>query len=299
MYDVVVIGGGPAGITSALYLLRARCKVLLIEKQHMGGQIVYSEIIENYPGVGEVSGKELMDGFKKQLANYNPEIINANVKEIHKEQGHFAIMLDDYKIESKAVIIATGAQPKNLNVPGEIRYVGRGVSYCATCDGPLFTGKDIVVAGGGDTAVKEALFLSKYARKIYLIHRRDKLRAERIYQERLLKMNNINVLWNCVLEEIVGNNFVTNVKIKDLKTGLYTCVDVSGVFIFIGIKPNTDFIFCDKDENNFIKTDSRLATSIPGIFAAGDCRATHLRQVATAVGDGALASSMSIDYIEA
>lgn len=298
MYDLVIVGGGPGGLTAALYALRATMKVLIVEQNRLGGQILSSEIIENYPGVGEISGQELMNSFEDQLKKYDPQIIFDSVKNIKDNGSIKTVELSSKTVETKSIIVASGARPNMLGVPGEKEYTGRGVSYCATCDGPLFADQDILVVGGGDTAVKEALYLSKIARTVYIVHRRDSFRAEKIYHQKIEDTPNIQVLWSSTLQEIKGDGLVKQVVIKDLKTELVTPIDVSGVFVFVGTTPNTDMINCKKDSKGFIETDKSLQSSIKGVFAIGDCRDTGLRQVATAVGDGAMAAISAENYLE-
>lgn len=298
MLDIVVIGGGPAGLTAMLYLLRARMTVALVEKGQCGGQILYSEVIENYPGVGAMSGLDLMLAFRRQLDPYDPNIIKDEVTSIIKENNAYRIVMRQQTLRARAVIVASGARPRPLGIPGEQTYVGRGVSYCATCDAPLFVDRQIVVVGGGDTAVKEALYLSKFASRIYVVHRRDKFRAERVYQERLLADPKISVLWNCVVTSIDGDDLVRSVTIQDRQTQMLSTFMTDGVFIFVGIEPTAPFIDCDKDSAGFITTTRQVLTSWPGVFVCGDVRQTALRQVATAVGDGAMAATSSLHYLE-
>ena len=202
------------------------------------------------------------------------------------------------KLSAKSVIVATGAEPSRLGIPGEEEFIGRGVSTCATCDGPFYRDKEVAIVGAGDTAVKEAIFLSRLVNKIYVIHRRDKFRAEKVLQERILEKENIEFCWNNVGKEVVGDDKgVTGITIENIKDGTRQTLDVHGVFIFVGIIPNTDFVECEKDKGGFIKTDENMQTSVPGLFAVGDCRVTPLRQVATAVGDGSIAGVKAEEYV--
>lgn len=299
MYDLVIIGGGPAGLTAGIYAQRARLKTVLLEKQMVGGQIAVSDVIENYPGFPSISGAGLMEKFEEHARGLGLEIRLAGVHDIVLEGAVKVLKTTEGEIRAKAVIIATGAKPKRLGIPGEKELTGKGVSYCATCDGPFFRNLSVLVVGGGDTAVKEAVYLSRIASRVYISHRRDRFRAEKMHQEKLESTPNIEVLKSHILTRINEEaGLVKSALLEDLKTGEEKSIDVEGVFIFVGINPTTDFADVDKDDNGFIKTDPRLQTSMPGVFAAGDCRTTPLLQVATAVGDGAIAAASAIDYIE-
>lgn len=298
MLDLVIIGGGPAGLTAGIYAQRYMLKTLLLEKQATGGQMATSDVIENWPGIKSISGMELSERFEDHARSLGLEIQIAEVIGIEDRVSQKVIRTTEGEIEAKAVIIATGAHPKELGVPGEREFRGKGVSYCGTCDGPFFRGKRVLVVGGGDTAIKEAIYLSKLARRVYLVHRRDKLRAERMLQERIFSIDNVEIKWSYLLDRIEGSGGVERVVIHHKGTGKEETVDVEGVFIFIGIAPNTGFIDVEKDEWGFIITNEGMETSIRGIFAAGDCRATPLRQITTAVGDGAIAAFMAERYIE-
>ena len=298
MYDLVIIGGGPAGLTAGIYAQRARLKTVLFEREMVGGQIALSDVIENYPGFPSISGMELMQKFEEHARKFGLEIVMAEVKDVVFQDELKIVKTSKGDYTTKAVIVATGAKPKRLGVPGEREFTGKGVSYCATCDGPFFRGKDVMVVGGGDTATKEAVFLAKLARRVYVVHRRDQLRAEKILQERALNTENIEFLWSHILKEIRGEKFVEEAVVEDLKTGRLRTVKAEGIFIFVGINPTTDFIDVEKDERGFIKTTGRMETSRPGVFAAGDCTTTPLLQVATAVGNGAIAAYEAEKYIE-
>ena len=299
MFDLVIIGGGPAGLTAGIYAQRARLKTVLLEKQMVGGQIAVSDVIENYPGFPSISGAELMEKFEGHARGLGLEIRFADVLNITVEDEVKVIKTSEGEIRTKAVIIATGASPKRLGVPGEKELTGKGVSYCATCDGPFFRNLKVMVVGGGDTAVKEAVYLSRLAAKVYIVHRRDRFRAEKMHQEKLESTANIEMITSHVLKEIKSeNNLVKSVVLEDLKTCGTREIEAEGVFIFVGINPTTDFADVDKDGGGFIKTAADMSTSMPGVFAAGDCRTTPLLQVATAVGDGAIAAASAIDYVE-
>jgi len=301
IYDVIIIGGGPAGLTAGLYTSRARLRSILIEKGFAGGQVVTIEWVENYPGFDEgVSGIELSQRIERQAKKFGLEIIQSAVAGIYLHDEIKKIALEEGKIhEAKAVILATGANPRPLKVEGEEKYRGRGVSYCATCDGAFFKGKKIAVIGGGDSAVEEAIFLTKFAEVVYVIHRRDQLRATKISQERAFANQKIKFLWNSLVERIDGKDTVTALFLKNVKTGEVSRLDVEGVFIYVGYNPNIGFLkgIIKLDEDNYIITDEEMSTSVPGIFAAGDVRAKSLKQITTAVGDGAIAAVSAEKYI--
>jgi thioredoxin reductase (NADPH) len=298
MYDLVIIGGGPGGLTAAIYARRALLKTLLIEKGALGGQIAKSDVIENYPGFPSISGAELMEKFEEHARGFELEVKTAEVTSIEDNGEVKLVKTSEGDVETKAIIVATGASPRVLGAPGENEFTGKGVSYCATCDGPFFRGLEVLVVGGGDTAVKEAVYLSKLASKVYLVHRRDKLRAEKILQEKAIKTENIEILWSHVLEEIKGEQLVTSTVVKDLKTDETRELPTEGVFVFVGINPTTDFVDVEKDDRGFIITNKNMETSAKGIYSIGDCRDTPLLQVATAVGDGAIAAFKAEEYLE-
>ena len=297
-YDLVIIGGGPGGITAAIYALRARMKLIMLERAGIGGQIALSDIIENYPGFPALSGPELMAKFEEHAKKEGLEVKNGLVSSIRKEDDLFTIEMGKESLSAKSVIIATGAEPSELGITGEREFFGRGVSTCATCDGPFYRGKDVAVIGGGDTAVKEAIFLSKLVKKVHIVHRRDQLRAEKVLQERIRSKDNVEFCWNHTGLEVKGDKMgVTGLVIEDKNSKEKRELKVDGVFIFVGLNPSTSFVECEKDKFGFIKTDENMETSIPGLFAVGDCRITPLRQVATAVGDGAIAAMKAEEYV--
>jgi thioredoxin reductase (NADPH) len=303
MYDVIIIGGGPAGLTAGLYTSRGRLKTLLIEKGLIGGLVTTTEWVENYPGFEEgIMGAELAQKMQQQATKFGLEIKQASVERVSINGKTKAITLDDgSQLEAKALILSTGAHPRKLKIPGEDEFRGKGVSYCATCDGAFFKDNDIAVVGGGDSAVQEAIFLTKFAKTVYIIHRRDKLRAEKILQERAFSNPNIKFVWDAVVEKIDGDSSgVTSLIVKNLKTDESTTIDVQGVFIYIGYNPNTEFMagLANLDKENYLITDENMSTSSPGVYAAGDVRAKQLKQIATAVGDGAIAGVEAEKYIE-
>lgn len=299
MYDLIIIGGGPAGLTAGIYAKRAKLNTLLIEKTGLGGQIAATDVIENYPSYTEINGAELMQKFEEHVKKFQLEIKNAEVIEVLDADREKIVKTSEGDFKSKAVIIASGSKPKTLNVTGEQEFIGKGVSFCATCDGPFFKGKEVIVMGGGDSAVTEALYLTKFASKVYLVHRRAELRAVKILQDKAFAEPKIQFLWNTVIQEIIGNEKVEKVVLKNVKTNELSDLRVDGVFISIGNEPNTNFINVEKDDSGFILTNNEtLETNIKGIFAAGDCRAKILRQVSTAVGDGALAAFSAEKYLE-
>jgi len=304
LYDVIIIGGGPAGLTAGIYTSRARLRTLLVEDFTLSPQVTTTFQIENYPGFPEgIGGLDLIERFKKQAKEFGVEFKQARVKNV--ERGLTSIK--EIKIETESevynslsLIIASGARPKELGVKGEKEFRGKGVSYCATCDGPFFRDREVVVIGGGDSAVKEALYLTRFVRKVTLLHRRDKLRATKILQERLFSEQKIDVRWDSVAEEILGREKVEGVRIINLKTKEKSVLSCDGVFIFAGLLPNTDFArgVVELDEKGYVVVDSRMRTSVEGIFACGDCRSTILRQVITACGDGAFAAFSAQEYVE-
>ena len=300
-YDLVIIGGGPAGLTAGLYAARARLNVILIEKIVPGGQVFVSDLIENYPGFPEgISGPDLVQRMTDQVKRFDLNIENNEVIAIDLSYPVKKITLNDRTITTHTIIIATGASPKKLGVPGEDTFFGKGISSCATCDGPFFKDSVVAAVGGGDTAVQESLFLTKFVKKLYLVHRRDRLRAEAILQERALASDKIEFIWNSVLTGINGLSHVENISVQNVKTGDITELSVDGCFIWVGILPNTQFLkdAVKLDEQGFIIADLNMETSVPGVFAAGDVRNTTLRQIATAVGDAAIAAFSAEQYIE-
>lgn len=300
-YDLVIIGGGPAGLTAGLYAARARLNVLLIEKVVPGGQVVITDWIENYPGFPEgLSGTDLVERLTKQVNHFDLKIENNEVVSVDLSGPVKTLILNDRSITAHTVIIATGASPKKLGIPGEDRFYGKGVSFCATCDGPFFKDRVVATVGGGDTAVQESLFLTKFAKKVYLVHRRDKLRATALLQERAFANDKIEFVWDSVLTRINGLSHVESISLKNVKTDDEAELAVDGCFIWVGILPNTKFL-ADAvmlDDNGFVVANLNMETSIPGVFVAGDVRNTPVRQITTAVGDAAIAAFSAEHYIE-
>ncbi|MDD2282562.1 MAG: thioredoxin-disulfide reductase [Eubacteriales bacterium] len=299
--DVLVIGGGPAGLTAGLYAGRALLNTAIVEGRGAGGQVILTHEIENYPGFVEpISGAELAANMAAQTSRFDVAMLNSPVEALKLEGKIKEVVTQQEALKAKTVILATGVTPKMLGVPGEQKYIGRGVSYCATCDGAFFRGKKVAVVGGGDTAVKEALFLTKFAEHVWLIHRRDSLRAEQILQKRLLENPKITPLWNKVVAEIHGELKVTGVSLTDTKDESTSRLDLQGVFIFVGRQPEGPLagsgILTDKD--GYIITDESMATNIPGVYAVGDVRQKAWRQIVTAVGDGAIAALSAAEYIQ-
>ena len=299
-YDLVIIGAGPAGLTAGLYAARARMNVLLIEKAVPGGQILVTDWIENYPGFPEgISGFDLAEKIKEQALSLGLTIETAEVQGLDLSGTIKEIILKEKRIKTKSLIIASGASPKRLGV-GEDKFMGKGISFCATCDGPFFRDKVVVAVGGGDTAVQESIFLTKFAKKVYVVHRRDELRATKILQERAFSNDKIEFVWDSAVTGMDGFFSVEKVNVKNLKTGDTSVIEANGCFIWIGILPNTEFVkdAVKTDDGGFILVDSKMQTSVPGVFAIGDVRDTPLRQIATAVGDGAVAAVSAEHYVE-
>lgn len=301
MYDVIIIGGGPAGLTAGLYNARARLKVLLLERLAPGGQVLTTDWVENYPGFPDgVSGFELMDRMKTQAERFGLEIRNDEITRLELSESLKIAHTSSGHLQTKTVILACGATWKRLGIDGEDRLMGRGISFCATCDGPFYRDHEVAVIGGGDTAVEEAIFLTRFVSKVHLVHRRDALRATKLIQERAMAHEKIAFVWDTVPVRIFGEKEVEGIELRNVKTGAVARKDVKGVFVFIGTIPNTGLVKgqLKLDENGFILTDGNMQTSIPGVFAAGDIRSKLFRQIATAVGEGAAASYSAEKYIE-
>ena len=301
-YDLVIIGGGPAGLTAGIYASRARLNVLLLEKAAPGGQVLVSDWIENYPGFPEgCSGYDLVTKMAEQAKQFGLVIEGGQVLSLNVSETVKKIELNDKTITTLSIIIATGASPRKLGVPGEDMFIGKGVSFCATCDGPFFKENVVAAVGGGDTAVQESIYLTKFAKKVYLIHRRDELRATKILQERAMANDKIEIMFDSVLTGIYGGlTNVEKINVKNLKTKEEKEISVAGCFIWVGTFPNTSFLkdSVKVDKYGFIMVNQSMETSVPGVFAAGDVRKTPLRQIVTAVGDAAIAAVSAEHYIE-
>jgi thioredoxin reductase (NADPH) len=293
IYQVIIIGGGPAGLTAGLYCARSRLNTLLIEKGIMGGQITIIERVENYPGFPRgISGSELGQLIYEQATNYGLETLLAEVTKVIPSSKHNLVSTSEGEFIAEAIIIATGAQFRKLNVPGEDKFVGKGVSYCATCDGPLFKGKTVAVIGGGDTAVTEALYLSKFASSVKVVHRRNQLRADKILQGKAAADPKIEFIWDSIVIQIEGEGIVKQLTIKNTKNAKLSILELAGVFVAIGSEPNSAQWkgLLPLDEEGYIITDESMRTKIAGVFAAGNVRHNSARQVVTAAGDGATAA---------
>ncbi len=303
-YDTIIIGGGPAGYTAGIYAARSGLKTLLVEGAATVSQITITDMIENYPGIPDgINGFDLMQLFKKQALNFGLEIISRDVSAINKYADApviWDVAVEDKSYKALSVIAATGAQWTKLGIPGEQEFAGRGVSYCATCDGPFYRNKDVIVVGGGDTAIQEALFLTHFAKKVTVIHRRDRLRAAKILQKRAFAEKKIEFVWKANLTEISGGEFVTGVKVADVQSKLIKEIEAEGIFIFVGRVPHTGIFrhILKLDAGGYIITDDNMSASAAGIFAAGDCRAKQFRQVITAAGDGANAIYSAELYVD-
>jgi len=299
MYDIVIIGAGAADLTASLYAVRAGMKTIVLEKLGVGGQITLTEAVENYPGFPFISGPDLMDKFEKHVEKFGVEIVYEEVYDIKMGTESHTVVTDDAEYETRAVIVATGSMPRKLGVEGEEKFIGKGVSFCAVCDGPFFKDKEVALIGGGDAAIKESIYLTQIVKKVTVIHRRDKLRAEKILQNQAFANPKIELIWDSVVDHIVGDERFEGIVIKNVHHPEQKReMKVDGVFVYIGHIPNTKFIDVKKTSNGLIITDECVKTSRPGIYAAGDCRNTCLRQIATCVGDGALAAYNAGEYVE-
>jgi len=300
-YDLIIAGGGPAGLTAGLYAARSRMRVLLIEKMAPGGQAATTFHIENYPGFPDgIAGPDLAQAMETQARKFGLEVAFGEVKALASREPFWELEYEDKKLVAKGIIIATGVESKKLGIPGEETLRERGVSYCGTCDGPFFKGQEIGVIGGGDSAVDEALYLTRFASRVYLIHRRRSLRAEKILQERAFQNPKIEILWDTIVTKVLGETGVEGLEIMDLRSKDCRTLPLSGVFFYVGLLAKTEFLkgIVNLDEQGYVMTDDNMATSARGVFAAGDVRRKTLRQVATAVGDGAAAAFSAERYIE-
>ena len=300
MYDTIIIGAGPAGMTAALYAARSNLKVALLERGIPGGQMNNTADIENYPGYANISGPELAEKMFEPLENLGVEHLFGLVEKIEDRGDFKEIITEDERFEAKTVIIASGANHRHLGVPGEEDYNSRGVSYCAVCDGAFFRDEDLLVVGGGDSAVEEASFLTRFAKSVTIVHRRDELRAQKVLQDRAFANEKIRFVWDSVVESIHGDERkVTGVTFKNVKTGELSQAEFGGIFIYVGLDPVSEFAadLGITDEAGWILTDHQMKTSVAGIYAVGDVRQKDLRQITTAVGDGATASQEAYKYL--
>lgn len=292
-FDIIIIGAGPAGLSAAIYGARGGLKTAIFEKGMVGGQINVTDEVENYPGFEEpLSGFDLTDKMRKQAERFGAVFIDEEIIAIGMEGLCKVIETSENKYRAKSLIICTGAHPRRLNVPGEERLTGRGVSYCATCDGALYRDKIVAVVGGGDSAIEEGIFLTRFAKKVYVIHRRDQLRAQKIIQERAFRNPKMEFIWDTVIQEIHGEKKVEKLELVNRKTQHISMLPVDGIFIYVGILPNNELLESriELDSAGFVLTDQNMHTNVPGIYAAGDIRHTVLRQVVTATSDGAIAA---------
>lgn len=299
-YEVLIIGGGPAGLTAGLYTSRAGLKSLLMERGIVGGQIINATLVENYPGFPQgISGAELGSLMHQQAVKYGLEIMTAEVTGIARGQP-YNISTTEGDFEATAIIIAAGSEYRKLGVRGEERLLGHGVSYCATCDGFFFRDQEVAVVGGGDTAITDALELTRHVKKVYVIHRRDQLRAGQVLQQRAFAEPKLDFVWNTVVEEVLGDKVLEELKLHNVKTGQHSTLKVAGVFVAVGLMPNSRNFFniVDLDDAGYIITDETMATSTPGIFAAGNIRRNSPRQIGAAVGDGVTAAMSAFKYVQ-
>jgi thioredoxin reductase (NADPH) len=301
-FELVIVGAGPAGLTAGLYAKRSELKAVALERGLPGGQMLNTDLIDDYPGLPEVEGRELADLMAKHATKFGLQIDTVTVTGIKKlEDGDFRIStLEGPLYRAQAVILTAGGTPNKLGVPGEEEFAGRGVSYCAICDGAFFKGQTIAVAGGGDAATEESEFLTRYVDKLYLIHRRDELRAQKILQKRVFENPKIEVIWDTVIEEVQGDaRGMKGLQLKNVKSGERTTLDATGLFVFIGFRPNTGLLedHAEHDAGGYLITDRDMRSSIPGLFVGGDCRAQLTRQITTAVGDATTAVVAAEKYL--
>lgn len=300
-FDTVILGGGPAGFSAGIYAARGAVSTAMIDINMMGGQPSNYLELENYPGFSTIGGYDLMEKFEEHADKFGVEKFPMQeIEKIDLLSNPKVILTKEAEFKAKSVIIATGAQPMKLGVPGEKEFVGRGVSYCAVCDGAFYREKVVAVVGGGNAAVEEAMYLTKFADKVYVIHRRDALRADKIVQERAFKNDKVEFVWDSIVKEIKGDDLVNTVVIENVKTGQQAELSVNGVFPYIGIVPNVENINgqLEQDKGGFIITDETMKTSVDGVFAVGDVRHTPLRQVITAASDGAVGAVYAVKYLE-
>ncbi len=302
VFDVVIVGAGPAGLTAAIYASRGRLKTAVLERNMAGGQIALTDLVENYPGFPEgISGFDLSQKMKEQAEKFGAEMREVQaVTALTPAPEGYDVVTDQGALRTRAIILAPGVEARRSGIPGEAEFIGRGVSWCATCDGPLYRGRTVAVVGGGDSAVEEGMFLAKFADRVYLVHRRDELRATAIAQERCFASSKFEFVWDSVPRKIDGDETVEALEVENVKTGEARVLPVSGVFMYIGQLPNTTWLkgTVDLDEQGYIVTDDHLHTRLPGVFACGDAHANPLKQIAMAVGEGALAAVQAERYLD-
>jgi thioredoxin reductase (NADPH) len=303
VFDVVIVGAGPAGLTAGIYCSRGRLKTAVLERNMAGGQIALTDLVENYPGFPEgISGFDLSQKMKEQAEKFGAEMREIEgVSELRRDpEGHYVVLTDREEIQARTVILAPGVEPRRSGIPGEAEFIGRGVSWCATCDGALYRGKTVAVIGGGDSAVEEGMFLTKFADKVFLVHRRDELRAAPIAQERAFANPKFEFVWDSIPKQIDGAEMVEALEVENVKTGEGRTLPVNGVFMYIGQIPNTAWLkdTVTLDDHGYIVTDELLRTRLPGVFACGDAHANPLKQIAMAVGEGALAAIQAQRYLD-
>jgi len=301
MEDLIIVGAGPAGLTAGLYASRACLRTILLERLAPGGQILTTDLVENYPGFPEgISGFELVDRMKRQAEKFGLVIQDQEVTRLELSPEKKVVVTGKGNLECRALILACGAVPQKLGVEGEGLLTGKGVSYCATCDGPFYRDQEVAVIGGGNTAVEEALFLTRFVSKVHLVHRRDKLRATKLLQDRAMAEEKIGFIWDTIPTRFVGEAGVDGIDLENMKTGEKSYLAVQGIFVFIGYSPNNELVkgLLALDEHGFVVTNNKMGVSVPGVFAAGDIRSKLLRQVSTAVGEGATAAFAVEEYLE-
>ncbi|MBC8332056.1 MAG: thioredoxin-disulfide reductase [Anaerolineae bacterium] len=301
IHKMLIIGSGPAGLAGALYASRANLEPVIFTGMQLGGQVSTTHIVENYPGFPEgIGGPELVEAFQKQAERFGTRVEFDQVTDIDFSQRPFKVTTYSGEYYAETLLLSTGANPRHLEIPGEVEFTGRGVSYCATCDGHFFQEKNVIVVGGGDSALEEGLFLTRFAKTVTIVHRRDELRAGKLLQERAFNNPKVSFIWDSALTEIVGEGIVQSVKVKNLKTGEENEMPTEGVFIFIGHIPNTELYIgkLEMDDQGYVVVDKYMQTSIPGVYAAGEVADSHFRQVITSAGMGAAAAMQAIHYLE-
>ncbi len=298
-YDIMIIGAGPAGLTAGIYAARAGLNAVIFEKAFAGGQVTKTDLIENYPGVASITGIDFALQMQAHAEEAGAKIMTVDIDRVDFSGGIKKVFAENEMYEGKTVILAMGAQPRKLDLESELRLAGKGVSYCATCDGAFFRGKDVAVIGGGDTAAEDALYLSNIVNKVYMVHRRDALRAEQYLADRINKTGNIEMVWNATLSEITGENLVDGIRVLNKISGETRAIPVSGTFIAVGMVPESEIVKgqVDIDDAGYVVAGETCATSVPGVFAAGDIRSKKLRQIVTATADGAAAVAAVEEYL--